>query len=480
MRIGIAGISCECCTCSPLPNGRSDFLLLEGETLLGEYPFLSEYTEFEFIPLLRARALPGGSVDPDFYAEFKAEMLERLSREEVIDGLLLHMHGALHVAGMDDAEADLYSSIREAVGSDCVISASYDLHGNLSQAAAVELDMLSAYRTAPHVDVQETVRRAFDLLVRSLREGVRPARQFISVPILLPGEQTSTEWEPGLGLYAAIPEIVEGHGLWDASLLIGYLWADEPRAGASVVAYGPDEGATRSAAELLAQRLWDSRHEFAFGMAAHPVDECICIATNSQDRPVIISDSGDNPTAGGAGDLPHLLERLLALNAENALLAGITDAAAVDLCHEAERGDVLDLALGGQLDPVHSAPLPITAELRSLHDVPWSVGTSSGRTQRAAVLRAGGVDILVTERRTPFHRLIDIERFGIDPHEYQIIVVKIGYLEPELKELAALSLLALSPGAVDQDTDRLDFKRLRRPIYPLDPDMDWSPSLDPR
>jgi microcystin degradation protein MlrC len=64
---------------------------------------------------------------------------------------------------------------------------------------------------------------------------------------------------------------------------------------------------------------------------------------------------------------------------------------------------------------------------------------------------------------------------GINPYQQKIIVVKIGFLEPELKALAAKSLLALSPGAVNQDTANLKYNKIHRPMYPFDPVFEWSP-----
>ncbi len=82
---------------------------------------------------------------------------------------------------------------------------------------------------------------------------------------------------------------------------------------------------------------------------------------------------------------------------------------------------------------------------------------------------------IITQRRRPFHYIADFTKLGINPHEHKIVVVKVGYLVPELKAAAAKALLALSPGAVDQAIERLPFQRITRPVYPLDKDMTWKP-----
>ncbi len=470
MRIGIGGLSCECSTFSPLATDEHDFTVLAGDELLKQYGFLADFPDLQFIPLLRARALPGGRIDRCFYDDFLHDLLGEVHRQEPLDGLLLPMHGAASVFGLEDAEAHFFTSIRQAVGPGCLISASYDLHGNLSPGALANLDLLTAYRTAPHDDWYETVQRACRLLVQCLDRRETPVKAHIPVPILLPGEMTGTGWEPAAGLYRMIPQVIEQFGLLDASILVGYPWADEPRASASVVTLGADPGQVRRAAQALAQRFWDLRREFRFGVFAGPVDRCIAKALAEPGAPVFISDSGDNPTAGGAGDIPYALGRMLELGIDDVLYAGIADPAAVAASEQAGQGELVALELGGKLDPVNGSPLQVTGRVVSLHD---TVLQPSGRENRMALVQCGGVRVIITEQRTPFHHREQFLELNLDPEAFKIVMVKIGYLVPELQAMAALSLLALTPGAVDQNFTGLPFRRLKRPLYPFDPDMEW-------
>jgi microcystin degradation protein MlrC len=142
----------------------------------------------------------------DVRAEYtvKAEFLKRLEALLPLHGLYLPMHGAMFVEGMQDAEADWYQAARKVVGPDCLLSASYDLHGNISQPIIDTLDMLSAFRTAPHIDREETMLRATDILLHCLREKIRPTLMWAPIPVLMPGERSSTEWEPGKRAVGAI------------------------------------------------------------------------------------------------------------------------------------------------------------------------------------------------------------------------------------------------------------------------------------
>ena len=201
-----------------------------------------------------------------------------------LDGVYLDMHGALYVQGMDDAEGDWISAIRQLVGSDCLIAASYDLHGNVSERIMDQLDIITGYRTAPHIDTLETRERAVALLMRCLRQGIRPHKAFVKIPVGLPGEKTSTEWEPGKSIYAAIPGQIDGEAVMDATIQVGYVWADEPRMTACAIALGKDKEATAVAASQLAALYWQRRADFRFGVEALSV-ECMPAPRHGRNGP---------------------------------------------------------------------------------------------------------------------------------------------------------------------------------------------------
>ena len=473
MRIAIGGMATESCTFSPDVTRLEDFRVLREEALLaaGRYPFLPPFEaqfEAEFLPTLQASALPGAPVAAQAYKQLKEEFLTRLQALLPLDGVCLDLHGAMNVKGMDDAEGDWAQATRGAVGAECLISASMDLHGNISARFIEAIDMLTAYRTAPHVDYLETREKAMRMLVQCLREEIRPLQTRLPVPVLLPGERTSTEYEPATSVYAALAETDKQPGVLDASIFVGYVWADEPRASATVIVTGTDEAVNQREAARLGQLYWQARHQFDFGVPSGTIDECIKMALAAEEASVFISDSGDNPTAGGVGDVPAFLERLLAHNVPSAVVASIVDATAVAHCQAAGLNNTVTVSLGGKLDPLHGRPLPVTGcviHLKEQDEVGGAV----------AALQSGAVKVIITERRKPFHYIAEFEKLGIDPLAHKIVVIKIGYLVPDLKRAAPKALLALSPGAVNQDIARLPFQRIQRPMYPLDPDMAWSP-----
>lgn len=472
LRIGIGGIAIESSTFSPHRTTLGDFNVVEGPELLARYDFTGPDDPLsqgvKWVPLRYARALPGGPVVPEAYDELAAGLLERLREAGRLDGLLLDIHGAMSVVGRTDIEGQLARQVRELVGPHTLVSASMDLHGNVSRDLAAATDLLTAYRMAPHEDAWLTRRRAAANLVDCLRRGKRPRKAWIQIPVLLPGEKTSTRQEPATSLYGSLSEVEQLDGVLDAALWVGYAWGDEARSCAAAVVTGFDEQVLTEQARLLAERYWAARRAFSFVAPTGSADACIDEALASPHRPFLISDSGDNPTAGGANDTTHVLARLLARPAladghQSAILASVWDAAAVAACQRAGVGEEVRCQVGGRVDTDHDGPLPIRGTVSCLREDP------AGGLQ--AAVRIGGVNVIITERRRPFHRLHSFTDLGLDLAAVDLTVVKIGYLEPELYAAAREWRLALTPGGVDQDLARLDYRAVRRPIFPLDPDM---------
>src|SRR5271154_3764366 len=245
-RIAYGGIGIECSTYSRLRTRMDEFTILRGADVASNdrFQFIKRYP-VTFLPTLVATAVPGGPVERKTYETLKTEFLQRLQALLPLDGLYLPMHGAMFVDGMQDAEADWYRAVRKLVGPECLLSASYDLHGNISQPIIDTLDMLSAFRTAPHIDREETMLRATEMLLHCLNNNIRPTLMWAPIPVLMPGERSSTEWEPGKRLWAQLPALNREPGVLDVSLLVGYVWADEPRSTAAVVVTGTSPGNQR-------------------------------------------------------------------------------------------------------------------------------------------------------------------------------------------------------------------------------------------
>ncbi len=476
-RIAIGGIHIESSTFTPYISGIDDFRILRGQALLDAYPFLDENCEVEYIPLISARALPGGVVSRAFYEQWRNQFFDLLAEacaKAPLDGVLFDIHGAMSVQGMTDAEGALAQQLRAFLGAEVLISTTMDLHGNVSDDLFAASDLITCYRTAPHIDVLQTKRRALNNLIACLNDARPLLRAKVEVPILLPGEKTSTEVEPGRGLYAMIDDVCRDAEIVDAAIWMGFPWADQARCRATVVATGRNRNKVEMAALNLANHFWAQRAAFRFvgptASAALAIEE----ALDSTERPFFISDTGDNPGAGGAGDMVVLLKQFLAAPAraresKKILFASIYDGATVEQLYACDIGQSLAVELGGKVDPAFGGPLKCTATVVRLF--------GAAAAGRCALLRIDDIDVIVTERRFQYGRLQAFVEAGLaDFDDYDIIVVKMGYLEPELSAAAKGWSMALTPGAVNQDIVNIDYKYLKRPLYPFDDD--FNPELN--
>lgn len=465
MRIFVGGINHETNSFNPLPTTIESFEIRRGLKLLddpGVKPFADE--GIDVAASLWAEAIPSGPVEKLTYSYFKESILYELGRCGPIDGVCLFLHGAMVVDEIGDGENDLVKSVRQAVGPDVLISASLDLHGNIDPELARHANILTGYRTAPHIDRERTRYRAFSSLVDCIRKCAKPEPVIIKIPVMIPGDPAITDEEPAAGLYARLSDIDRIPGIVSASLMIGYSWSDIAGIGSSVivVAEGPEyREAARAEASALAMDFWALRAGFHYTVPSGTVDEAIRMAAETDDGPVFISDSGDNVTSGAAGDVPLIAERLVSSGVDGALVAGIIDPEAVGECRRAGVNAEVHLELGGKLDMVNGTPFSLDARVKRLYE-------------DGAVVTRDGVDIIVVARRIAFTEMGTFRAYGADPERYSIVAVKLGYLFPELKAIAKHSIVAFSPGFASQKLD-LPYKHIPRPIFPLDTDFEWAP-----
>ncbi len=476
-KIAIAGLAIESSTFSPAKTEASAFLARQGEKVFDYYPFLSEESPqrkaADWAPTLRGHALPGGIVTKKAYDSLVGKTLSLLEKELPLDGLFFDIHGAMSVEGVDDPEGDFIKKVRDLIGTKTLISTSMDLHGNVSKRLAEHSDLITCYRLAPHEDALESKQRAVDNLLERLISGKgKPKyKAWIPIPILLPGEKTSTRIEPGKSLYAKVQPVTEKEGIIDAAIWVGYAWADEPRNHAVVMVTGDNKEAVSSNAESLAKAFWDVRHEFAFVAPTADLETSLSYALKSDKKPYIISDMGDNPTAGGAGDVTWTLRELLKKkvfkksSGPELIYASIPGPDMVKKAMAVGLGNKVSAYVGAEVDDRYSPPILLSGVVEAIHQ-----GDIHAETE--VVIKAGSLKVIVTKKRKPYHREKDFTQLGLNPRETDILVVKIGYLVPELYNIRGDWIMALTPGGVDQDLERLDYKRIKRPMFPLDKDME--------
>jgi microcystin degradation protein MlrC len=475
-RIAIAGLAIESSTFSPALTTQEAFHAKYGADVFSSYPFFSAGSPLRqravWIPALVGKSLPGGAVTRQAYESLVEQTLDSLKKNGPYDGLFFDIHGAMSVVGLEDPEGDFIARIRQVIGKQPIISTSMDLHGNVSWRLAENTDLITCYRMAPHEDAMETKQRAVENLLQRMESGKgKPVyKAWIPIPILLPGEKTSTRIEPAKTIYQAVAPAAAQQGIIDAAIWVGYAWADEPRNHAVVMVTGDDKEKVTRTAEQLAKSFWDARSGFAFVAPTGSLKESLDKAVASQKHPYFISDSGDNPTAGGAGDVTWTLKEILARpefkreNGPRLIYASIPGPELVKKAIATGVGGHVDAYAGAKVDARYAPPVRLSGTVTSIE-----YGDKNAEVE--VVVKVGSVHVIVTQKRKPYHKEVDFTRLGLTPRKADIVVVKIGYLEPELYAMRADWILALTPGGVDQDLARLKYRRIQRPMFPLDKTM---------
>jgi microcystin degradation protein MlrC len=502
MRILVGALGHESNTFTPFTTTADDFYVrygaegLHGPALRGSYggilATLRAHGDVELVPSLVAGAMPGGVVERATYEGFKRTILDATAeaRARGLDGICLHLHGAMRAERLDCCEVDLLRDLRALVGPEVPISIALDMHANIVREMTVRgdagVDAMVAYHTAPHVDAYETGCKAAQMLLQILCEGVQTEIGFAKIPFLLPGEMAQTSLDPMKAMMERVAEVEALPGVLSASLANGHCWADVPDIGVIAVVVTDvavaGAGLAQAQANRLAAAFWARRAEFGISAEAYPTAEAVDVALSASESTVFLSDSGDNPGAGGTTDVTLLLQTLIERGAPNAVFASIWDAAAVEACAAAGVGGEVSLEIGGKLDTRHGTPLAVRGTVRSLHEGAFyrgAVRAPMGRVQAGpiAVLNVAengaSVDVILSSTRLSFVRPEQWRRLGLEPLDYGIVALKRGYLTAPVAAIAPRSILAFTPGCTNCRVAEMAFQRVQRPMYPLDPELTW-------
>jgi microcystin degradation protein MlrC len=332
---------------NPIITGEDDFVTFYGEDVLTKA--LQSGSSIagicgrlrkagaELIPTVSARAVPNGVVSAAYYAKIKAEFIRRTRRaleEGGIDGICFALHGSMKVESAEGrgnsfcAEGDLAAALREILP-DLPFTCALDMHATVTRQMLDHIDGFTGYKTAPHVDCEETGEEAAEMLLRSLQRGKKLFTAYQRIPMLIAGEKSESEAEPMRSLIAQLKEEERKDEIEAASFLLGFPWADDENeaAGVLVTAFAENKAAAEESAARLSASFWEHRADFKFRSEYYDTETSVAKAleavlvkgtgpdcnpdAGSDKGPVFISDSGDNPTAGAAGDSTDLLEALL-------------------------------------------------------------------------------------------------------------------------------------------------------------------------
>jgi microcystin degradation protein MlrC len=430
---------------------------------------------FELVPTVFASATPSGKITKEAFDALLCEVLDGIREAEPFDGVALHLHGAGVSESHDDIEGHILSEVRKLAGERPVVS-TFDLHANHTTLIVESADVLIGYDTYPHVDGYERGLEATDVMKRLLEGRLRPTRAFRQPPMMPALQAQFTGRYPMKRLMEAAFEMEAEDGVETITVAAGFPWSDFEDVGLSIiVTTNGDQGLADKCADDLSELAWSLRRDFL--VKPTPVKEALARVASAEEGPMILADIGDNPGGGAPCDGTVVLKAVLEEGLEGGVFAVMADPEAVEKISEAGVGNEVTLELGGKIDELHGAPLVVTGRVRLVSDGKYvrkgPMGTGSEADMGlTAVLRVGGVDVIVTEKRLQPTDLQLYRSLGIEPTEKRFIVVKSSVHYRAAHEPIAREVIELdTPGLTSPRLAGFGFKNLRRPIFPLDLEM---------
>ncbi|MBM3601759.1 MAG: M81 family metallopeptidase [Alphaproteobacteria bacterium] len=483
MHLFTACLGTETNTFSPIPTGRRLF----EETYLVRGGAYGENPDLFALPMMvfrdRARqlgwrvteslcafAVPAGPTIDRVYATYRDEILADLARAGKVDGVLLSLHGAMVAETIASCETDLVRHIRAAVGPGVPIGVELDLHCHLTEELVATADAIVIFKEYPHVDAAERAGELFSIIAGAVEGRLRPRMAMFDCRMI---GLYPTTLEPMAGFVQRMRELEGKDGILSISLAHGFPWGDVPELGTRVVAIG--DGDSARALELAVELGRELR-----GLRARieppwtPLDAGLDQAVAANEGPIVLADVSDNAGGGAPSDSTFVLRAMLERQMGRAALGCFWDPGTVALAFEAGEGARLTVRLGGKLGAMSGDPIDLAVRVKSLRrDVHQHyLGGSKARMGDMAALSiedADEVDVVVNSVRAQTFSPDAFTQLGIEPAAKRYVVVKsMNHFRAGFAPLARHIIYLSAPGAIDVDYTRLPYRRVQRPIYPLD------------
>ncbi|WP_269920244.1 MULTISPECIES: M81 family metallopeptidase [Bacillaceae] len=480
MKILIAKFIIESNANIPYKSNLENFTLLFGEDCIREMKCKDVFEKqgVEIIPSIYADASAGGVLEKTAFDYIEKRILDDVKKHiHEIDGIFLHLHGASEVEDLEGGSGDhhILKMIRKLVGPYLPIAVVCDPHGNLSKEYVENTTLIRSYRQSPHTDIKETIDFICEKLVCLLKNRQNITPVYRKLPMILGGEQSVSADEPVKTINKYLDELEKDPRILSCSWHVGYIRHDCDVAGCGIVVIpktASDQAYANEVADKLAKYVWDKRHEFHYtGLTAQPED-ALRMAIEFKGKPVFITDSGDNVTSGSVGCNTFILRQVLALshtNNKKFLFASINDAETLVKLTRCKVGEETNISLGMNLDEL-SAKVNLDVVIKAKGYLAGYAYVSEGNYGNCVTVSVKDkpIDIIVSGNNHPFVEIHQFHEAGVNDEDYDIIIVKQGYIFPELKEKGKLCVMSLTQGATLQDTSKLPFKRIMRPIFPID------------
>lgn len=439
-RIAIAGILTECNDFTSALITEDDFErveLLRGQQMLertdgvvgGALSELAKHPEFVPVPLLFTSTIPGGALTDQCFTKFHDEIIELTKKAGHLDGVLLLLHGAAVSVSVADIEGELLQSVREVVGHQIPIMVTLDLHAHITEKMVALSTAMFGWETYPHMDSFTTGARAADLIVRTIKGEVSPVQVMARVPVLTSAINASTE-RPGpfFDLMRKAKSWEHAGRCLSSSVFLVHPYIDRPDMGSGaliVTDNDPDSAATM--AREIAQEYWDRRQEFE--PEVWKPDAAIRDAIKRGSSRSVLTEVADTCGGGSAGDCVAVLHALLGIDSNIKAIYPVVSPQAAATAIAAGVGSEVELLVGAEIDKKWGPPAKIKGHVLNTSDGTFLYqggvwDGAGGHMGATAVVRVGAIDIVIATFPTYEWRDEQYRSVGLDPADYQLIVVK--------------------------------------------------------
>lgn len=432
---------------------------------------LNKHPEVQIVPILCAAAIPSGVVSRETYDQIEADMLAELDTE--LDGLLLALHGAMVVEGIQDPEERLLSQISERIGPEIPIAVTLDLHANMSTGILDYTQLLFGFKTYPHIDMYERGIDAANAMLDVLISGVSYYANMIQLPMALPSlNMTTTENGPMTDMINLALQIEQRPDILNVSVFGGFPYSDTMTNTASITVVGTKINTVHEILEQLADAYWAKRDQFIVDLPT--VEEAFKLYDTLEcEGPIVFADISDNPLSCGSGDTTLLIRKLIEENRPDTLFGGIYDPESIETCIAVGEGKTVELEIGGKVSPEFGKPVSVEAEVIKITDGIFNNSGPMNHNLRVDLLAAvhikvGNVDGVLIGRAMSANDPEMFRHLGIEPTEKKLLCMKVkNHFRAAFDPLVEKVIYVDAPGVATNDLTNLNYHTRDKSIWPF-------------
>lgn len=480
MRVFSGGLATETNTFGPMPTGMASFKD-RGYFAAGQHPdtmffyagplwaarLRGKEHGWDLVEGMVAGAQPSGTTTRATYEALRDELLADLRGALPVDMVLLGLHGAMVADGYDDCEGDLLQRVREIVGPNVVVGAELDPHNHLTPAMVDNADVLVCYKEYPHTDVLERAFELVDLCAAQVRGEIAPVAAVVDCRMIV---TMHTSRNPARAFVDRIQSLEGKDGVLSISVTHGFAWGDVAEMGTKVLVYTDGDAAK---AQQLAAKLGDELVTMREDLAVRfpSIDEALDEALAFSGGPVVISDGADNAGGGAASDATFILQRMVERGIRDAAIGPFWDPVAARIAIEAGEGARLALRIGGKVSPLSGQPLDLVCTVKAVRHDHMQTGLTNTPVHMgdSALVEHDGIEILLCSTRGQAMGTDLFTGIGSELAARRIIVVKSSqHFHASYSKVGKHVIYAAAPGSVTLDLRTLPYKKVRRPLWPLD------------